>query len=223
MPFRDRRAAGRRLALRLAHFRDADTVVLGVPRGGVPVAYEVAGALRAPLTVAMVRRLRVPYRPDLAFGAVGEGGVGVIDDKILARAFVSETGRAELEAEQRADLARSVIRYRGGASSLALHGRTAVIVDDGIATGVTARAAVEVVRAAGAERVALAAPVGAASAIRALGGQVDQVVCLEGAEVVTSIARWYGDFTPVDDAQVCDLLDSAAADLRQRSGGPGGR
>ncbi|WP_281180904.1 phosphoribosyltransferase family protein, partial [Nocardia lijiangensis] len=146
MPFRDRRAAGRRLAVRLTHFRDTDAVVLGVPRGGIPVAYEVAGALRAPLTVAMVRRLRVPYQPDLTFGAVGEGGVGVIDDKILARAFVSEPGRAEVEAEQRADLARSAIRYRG-AAGLALHGRTAVIVDDGIATGVTARAAVEVVRA----------------------------------------------------------------------------
>ncbi|MCP2280378.1 phosphoribosyltransferase [Nocardia amikacinitolerans] len=221
MPFRDRRAAGRRLAVRLTDFRDAEAVVLGVPRGGVPVAYEVARALNAPLTVAMVRKLRVPYRPELAFGAIGEGGVGVIDDKILARAFVSESGRAEVESEQRAELARSAIRYRGGSSALALHGRTAVIVDDGIASGVTARAAVAVVRAAGAERIALAAPVGAASAIRTLSGKVDQVVCLEGAEVVTAISRWYGDYAPVDDAQVCDLLDGAAAELRQRSGESG--
>ncbi|MGV9749483.1 hypothetical protein ACWDTJ_05465, partial [Nocardia farcinica] len=120
MPFLDRREAGRRLVERVRGFHTADTVVLGVPRGGVPVAYEVAAALGAPLDVAVVRKLRVPYQPELVFGALGEDGVRVVDDKILVRAFVSDSGRAQVETDERAELARTALRLRGGAERLDL-------------------------------------------------------------------------------------------------------
>uniref|UniRef100_UPI0024577FC0 phosphoribosyltransferase n=1 Tax=Nocardia farcinica TaxID=37329 RepID=UPI0024577FC0 len=214
MPFLDRREAGRRLVERVRGFHTADTVVLGVPRGGVPVAYEVAAALGAPLDVAVVRKLRVPYQPELVFGALGEDGVRVVDDKILVRAFVSDSGRAQVETDERAELARTALRLRGGAERLDLHGRTVVIVDDGVATGATARAALATARARGALRTVLAVPVGSVRSIRALAAVADHVVCLETPEMFHSIGHWYRDFAPVEPARVCDLLDGAAAGFR---------
>ncbi|MBF6214115.1 phosphoribosyltransferase [Nocardia puris] len=217
MLFLDRRAAGRRLAQRLPEFRGGDTVVLGVPRGGIPVAYEVAAALGAPLDVAVVRRLRVPHRPDLAFGAVGEDGVAVVDDRVLMRAYVSDTGRAQVESEQREEVSRTAIRYRGGAPRHTLSGRTAVIVDDGVHSGSSARAAAAIAKFAGARRVVLAVPVGPAATLAALSRHVDHIVHLARTTTTEPIAHHYGDFTAVDDAHICDLLDAAASDLRHRA------
>src|SRR5690606_13759866 len=141
MFFADRVDAGRRLASRLQHLRDESVVVLGLPRGGVPVASEVARALDAPLDVIVVRKLGVPFQPELGMGAIGEDGVRIIIDEIVRMAGVSISELAAVETRERAELERRAQRFRGGRPRAALAGRTAVIVDDGIATGSTARAA----------------------------------------------------------------------------------
>ncbi|MET8648814.1 MULTISPECIES: phosphoribosyltransferase [Nocardia] len=210
MPFHDRRDAGRRLIERLRGFGTGDVVVLGATRGGIPVAYEVANALRAPLDVAVVRKLAVPFQPRLAFGAVGENGIRVIDDEMVLRTFISDQERARVEAEARDDLARSALRYRATHPPIPLNGATAIVVDDGVATGITARAACEVARSQGASRVVLAVPVGSPRAIRVLAGHVDNVVCLETPGLFHSIGQWYQDFEDVTDKMVIELLDRAA-------------
>ncbi len=145
--FDDRVDAGRQLAERLESLRGQDIVVLGLPRGGVPVAFEVAKALRAPLDVLVVRKLGVPFQPELTFGAIGEGGVRVINEAVVREADLSEEEMAAVEAEQRVELARRAERFRRGHDQISLAGRTAVIVDDGVATGATAKAACQVARA----------------------------------------------------------------------------
>jgi len=147
--FDDRVDAGRQLAECLKSLRGQDIVVLGLPRGGVPVAFEVAKALYAPLDVLVVRKLGVPFQPELAFGAIGEGGLRVINESVVQQADLSEEDMAVVEAEQRAELARRSERFRGGHDRISLAGRIALIVDDGVATGATAKAACEVARAQG--------------------------------------------------------------------------
>ncbi|MBH0776893.1 phosphoribosyltransferase [Nocardia bovistercoris] len=212
MPFHDRRDAGRRLIGRLRGFRfqDDDVVVLGITRGGMPVAYEVAVALRAPLDVAVVRKLPVPFQPRLAFGAIGENGVRVIDDDIACRAFVSGSERVRVETEARRDMSRSALRYRATHAPIPLAGVTVIVVDDGVATGASARAACAVARAQGARRVLLAVPVGSPRAIRVLAAHVDHIVCLETPEFFHSIAQWYQEYDEVSDREIIDLLDRAA-------------
>ncbi|MFF0493103.1 phosphoribosyltransferase [Nocardia sp. NPDC004068] len=214
MPFLDRREAGRRLVGRLRAFSGPDTVVLGLPCGGVPVAYEVATALRAPLDVAVVRKLEVPHRPRLVFGAAAEGGVRVVDDELLVRAFVSPAERARLEREAREAVLRRAARFRRVQERLSLADRTAVLVDDGVATGATARAACLLARRRGAARVVFAVPVGSCRPIRALAAHADNVICLETPELFHTIGHWYGDFEPVHESAVGELLDSAAELLR---------
>ncbi|MGV9675024.1 phosphoribosyltransferase [Nocardia sp. NPDC003482] len=214
MPFLDRREAGRRLVGRLRAFSGPDTVVLGLPCGGVPVAYEVATALRAPLDVAVVRKLEVPHRPRLVFGAAAEGGVRVVDDELLVRAFVSPAERARLEREAREAVLRRAARFRRVQERLSLADRTAVLVDDGVATGATARAACLLARRRGAARVVFAVPVGSCRPIRALAAHADNVICLETPELFHTIGHWYGDFEPVPESAVSELLDSAAELLR---------
>ncbi|MET7767121.1 phosphoribosyltransferase family protein [Nocardia sp. NPDC005366] len=211
MPFHDRRDAGRRLIERLRGFRADDVVVLGVSGGGVPVAYEVATALRAPLDVAVVRKLPVPFQPRLAFGAIGENGIHVIDDEMVLRTFISDDERVRVAAEAREDLARSALRYRATHAPIPLTGATVIVVDDGVASGVTARAACAVARAQGASRVVLAVPVGSPRAIRILARYVDNVICLETPQLFHSIAQWYQDFDDVTDGEIVGLLDRAAA------------
>ncbi|MGY1688580.1 phosphoribosyltransferase family protein [Geodermatophilus sp. SYSU D01105] len=210
MPFLDRRDAGRRLARLLAPLRGSDVVVLGLPRGGVPVAAEVARALGASLDVVVVRKLGVPVQPELAMGAVGEGGVTVVDARVLALAGVGPADLARVEERERAELDRRARAFRGDRPRVPLAGRTAVVVDDGIATGSTARAACAVVRAQGAARVVLAAPVCARDGAGALAAEVDELVCLETPRRFAAVGQFYDDFRPTEDAEVVQLLTACA-------------
>ena len=208
--FEDREQAGRALAERLAHLRGKRTVVLGLPRGGVPVAFEVARALGAPLDVIVVRKIGVPYQSELAMGAIGEGGVRVIDARTMAEAGVSMAEFAEVETRERVELERRAELFRGGRPPVSLLGKTAVIVDDGIATGSTARAAAHVARGLGAARVVVATPVAPPDVGRKLSGDVDEVVIVETPAPFYAIGQFYDDFTPTADAEVTRLLELAA-------------
>jgi predicted phosphoribosyltransferase len=211
MRFRNRSDAGRRLATRLQFLRGEDVVVLALPRGGVPVAAEVARALRAPLDVILVRKLGVPAQPELGLGAIGESGARVINPDVVRYAHVSEEQIAQVEAKERAELQRRAQRFRGNAPHEPLAGRTAIIVDDGIATGSTARAACQVARALGAAVVLLAVPVAPPSADRALRGDADEVICLEMPDRFLAIGEWYEDFAQTSDEEVVALLRAARA------------
>jgi uncharacterized protein (TIGR00369 family) len=217
MRFRDRSDAGRRLASRLQFLRSEDVVVLGLPRGGVPVAVEVARTLGAPLDVILVRKLGVPAQPELGLGAIGESGARVINQEVVRYAHVSEAQIAQVEQKERAELQRRAQRFRGDVPHESLAGRTAVIVDDGIATGSTARAACQVARALGAATVVLAVPVAPPSADRTLRGDADEVICLEMPERFQAIGEWYEDFAQTSDEEVVALLRARAgqADDRQ--------
>jgi putative phosphoribosyl transferase len=212
MPFLDRPEAGRRLADRLLHLRGEDVVVLGLPRGGVPVAAEVARALGAPLDVILVRKLGVPVQPELGMGAIGEGGVRIINAEVVALTHVTDAEIAAVEKRERAELDRRARRFRGGRQRAPLAGRTAVIIDDGIATGSTARAACQVARAQGAVRVVLAAPVAPPSACTALAADADEVICLETPAHFLAIGEWYQDFTQTSDQEVVALLRGPAGE-----------
>ncbi len=166
------------LADRLAPLAGRDVVVLGLPRGGVPVAFEVAQRLRAPLDVLLVRKLGVPFHPELAFGAIGEGGVRILNDAVVLQARLSPADMAGVEQKEAAELARRAERYRRGRAPVPLTGRTAVVVDDGLATGATAKAACQVARAQGAGQVVLAVPIGARDTVAELSRYADEVVCL---------------------------------------------
>ncbi|EFG75373.1 phosphoribosyl transferase domain protein [Mycobacterium parascrofulaceum ATCC BAA-614] len=201
--------AGRQLATSLESLRGQDVVVLGLPRGGVPVAFEVARALRAPLDVLVVRKLGVPFQPELAFGAIGEGGVRVINDAVVREADLSTDDIAAVEAKQRAELARRSEMFRSGHERIALAGRTAVIVDDGVATGATARAACQVARAQGADRVVLAVPIGGRDVFARFAGYADEVVCLHTPELFFAVGQGYRNFAQISDGEVVRLLDRA--------------
>jgi predicted phosphoribosyltransferase len=228
VPFVDRREAGRRLARRLEFLRGADPVVLGLPRGGVPVAFEVALALDAPLDVVVVRKLGVPYQPELGMGAIGEEGVRVLNPEVVRGALVTEEELAAVERRERDVLQRRVRALRRGRPPVPLAGRTVVVVDDGIATGSTARAACGLVRARGAARVVLAVPVAPRGVLErllgpdpaAVGAGADEAVCLETPRYFSAIGRWYADFTQVSDKEVVALLDRAAH--RPGAAAPGG-
>jgi putative phosphoribosyl transferase len=210
MSFRNRVDAGQRLARALTHLRHEDVVVLGLPRGGVPVAAEVARELHAPLDVIVVRKVGVPWQPELAMGAVGEGGADVVSTGVVRLAGVKPDELSAAQAHARAEVQRRVQALRGHRPPADLAGRTAVIVDDGIATGSTARAACGVARSQGAVRVVLAVPVASPDAVDVLSDVADEVVCLLKPADFGAVGRFYDDFQPTTDAQVVDLLDRAA-------------
>lgn len=216
MPFLDRREAGRRLVERLRAFRGPETIVLGLPRGGVPVAFEVASALRVPLDVAVVCKLEVPDRPRLVFGAVAESGIRVVDDDLVVRAFIGPPERSRVERQARETVLRNSARLRRGRPQPRIAGRTVVLVDDGVTTGNTARAACELARARGAARVVFAVPVGSCRPIRALTGCADNVICLETPALFHTIGQWYRHFDEVSEDTVRALLDRAAGELGDR-------
>ena len=211
MPFSDRHEAGRQLAAALARFRGSDAIVLAMPRGGVPVAFEVARALHLPLDVLLVRKLGVPYQPELAMGAIGENGVRVMNEKVVRECGVHAHEIAAVEERERAELARRVVRYRCDPRPPSLAGKVAIVVDDGIATGSTARAACRVARALGAAEVVLAAPVAPAGATRTFAHDADEVVVLESPAGFWAIGQFYDDFAQTTDEEVVDLLARASA------------
>ena len=214
--FADRTDAGRRLGAAIAARAEAtdeldDAVVLGLPRGGVPVAAEVARALGAPLDVVVVRKLGAPHHREYAMGAIGEGGVRVLDDQVVAALRLSDHEVAAVESEERAELARHVERYRGARDAVTLDGRCALVVDDGLATGATALAACSVVRALGARRVVVAVPVASPQAVDAVRAAADQVVSLHTPPDFRAVGAWYDDFSPTSNDTVVALLSADAA------------
>jgi putative phosphoribosyl transferase len=206
--YRDRRDAGRRLGESLAGRSLQTPVVLGLPRGGVPVAAEVARRLAAPLDVIVVRKLGVPSQPELAMGAIGEGGVRLVDERIMRAAHVDVARLDEVERRERAVLEDRVTRLRRGRSRVDLTGHTAVIVDDGIATGATARVAALVARELGAARVVVAVPVGPPDLEHRM-PEADEVVCLEQPWSFRAVGGAYDDFDPTSDEEVERLLEVA--------------
>ena len=209
MAFRDRTDAGKCLAGELAELKERDAVILGLPRGGVPVAFEVAEALDAPLDVIVVRKLGLPFQPELAMGAIGEGGVRVVNDEVVRMTGVEEQEFAAVERRERAELERRAEEFRRGRRRVTLQDKVAIIVDDGIATGSTARAACQVARASGATHVILAVPVAPPASISELASVADEVVCLETPEPFFAVGQWYRDFTAVSDKDVTALLHRA--------------
>lgn len=209
--FHDRRDAGRQLAARLADRTLGDPVVVALPRGGVPVAYEVAHALGAPLDVLVVRKLGCPCQPELGLGAIGEGGVQVLNRRLIAAVGVTDPQLEEVARRETAELERRVQRYRGDRPAVPVRGRTVVLVDDGLATGSTARAGIEVLRERGAAVVILAVPVAPSGTVADLAEVADEVVCLATPATFWAIGEHYGDFSQTSDAEVADLLTEAAA------------
>jgi len=204
--FADRHDAGRRLAALLAGFRSEDPVVVGIPRGGMPVAAEVARALEAPLDLVVVRKVGAPTNPEYAIGALAEDDVSVIDDEAV-RSLRLGAGELRGAVEQaRRELAERLVRYRGSRRRLAVAGRTVVLVDDGLATGHTARAAARSLRERGATRIILAVPIAAIGSARALRSWVDEMVCVETPADLWAIGLWYEDFSPTSDEEVAALL-----------------
>jgi putative phosphoribosyl transferase len=209
--FQDRRAAGRALAAKLHHYAGRDDVtVLALPRGGVPVGYEVAAALGAPLDVFLVRKLGVPGREELAMGAIASGGVRVMNDPVVAMLRVPDRAVAAVAADEARELARQEQAFRGDRPPPDVGGRTVVLVDDGLATGATMRAAVAAVRKLGPARVVVAVPVGAAETCREFAADADEVVCATEPEPFLAVGYWYEDFSQTTDDEVRDLLARAA-------------
>jgi predicted phosphoribosyltransferase len=206
--FADRHDAGKRLAERLNRYagRD-DVVVLGLPRGGVPVAYEVARALNAPLDVFLVRKLGVPGHEELAMGAIASGGVRVLNDDVLTATRVPPGAVDAVAARELERLQDQERAYRGDRPPLDVRDRVAILVDDGVATGASMRAAVEALRGHGAGSIVAAVPTAPTETCEALRREVDEVVCAQTPDPFMAVGLWYRDFAPVSDAEVAELLD----------------
>ncbi|HXT04979.1 MAG TPA: phosphoribosyltransferase [Casimicrobiaceae bacterium] len=209
MQFADRKQAGQVLAQRLLRYRDdADTIVLALPRGGVPVAFEVAQTLHAPLDVFIVRKLGLPGHEEFAMGAIATGGVMVMNPD-LAGLHVPEAAIEAVVARERSELDRRELLYRGDRPPLSIEGRVAILVDDGLATGSTMLAAATAVRRRRPKRTVVAVPVAAAETCQAFRHEVDEVVCTVTPEPFRAVGMWYADFGQVSDAEVHALLDAA--------------
>jgi putative phosphoribosyl transferase len=204
--FRDRDEAGRSLGTRLLPFRASSPVILGIPRGGLPVAAEVARALHAPLDVLVVRKLGVPWHRELGFGAIGEGGASVIDVGVISMAGLGPSDTQSVVREETAEIDRRIRFYRGDRAPVPVEGRTVILVDDGIATGGTVRAAIDVVRRRGADRIVVAVPVAPPSAVETLRHVADEVVVLRSEEPFIAVGQFYDEFPQVSDEEVARIL-----------------
>jgi putative phosphoribosyl transferase len=217
--FDDRREGGRALAALLhAYAGQPDVRVLALPRGGVPVGYEVARALGAPLDVFLVRKLGAPSYGELAMGAIADGGVRVLNPSVISRLGISEEDIERVAAAEAQELARRARRYRHGREPTQVRGKTVILVDDGLATGSTMRAAVAALRQQGPRRLVVAVPVAAASTCEALVEEVDEVACATTPEPFYAVGQWYRDFEQTDDEEVHALLALAAQEQEAAHG-----
>jgi predicted phosphoribosyltransferase len=205
--YRDRRDAGRQLAAALRPLRNRrDMVVLALPRGGVPVGYEVASALGAPLDVFLVRKLGVPGYAELAMGAIASGGGRILNHDVIRSFGISDAALAAVEQEEQRELERRERHYRDGRPLIPLAGCSVILVDDGLATGATMRAAVDAVKTHAPAEVIVAVPVGSPETCRELEAMADRVVCVRHPEDFSAVGQWYDDFRQTTDAEVHDLL-----------------
>jgi predicted phosphoribosyltransferase len=208
--FRDRNEAGQLLACKLKRFASRpDVIVLGLPRGGVPVADEVAKALQAPLDVFVVRKLGLPRQRELAMGAIATGGVRVLNEEVIQELGISYRTVDAIAAVEQKELARRELAYRGHGSAPMIRGKTVILVDDGIATGSTMRAAIEAIRKQRPARLIVAAPTVAPSSYLELKPHVDEIVALMTPENFSAVGQWYLDFSPTTDEEVTQLLQEA--------------
>ena len=211
MRFRDRREAGRMLATLLERYADRpDVLVLALPRGGVPVGYEVAQALKAPLDIFLVRKLGVPGHEELAMGALASGGVRVLNEDVVRHLQISEATIDAVAKEEQRELERRERLYRDGKPPLDVRGRTVILVDDGLATGSTMRAAIQALRPQHPDAIVVAVPVAAASTCAEFKGEADDVICASTPEPFHAVGLWYADFTQTTDGEVHDFLERAA-------------
>jgi putative phosphoribosyl transferase len=209
--FDDRRDAGSQLARHLDHLKGPDTIVVGLPRGGIPVAAEVADRLGAPLDALLVRKIGVPFQPELAMGAIGEGGVRVMNESVIRQAHITAEEWSAVEAREWAELERRSAALRSSHPRIPLHDKVVIIVDDGLATGSTARAACRVTRAEGARRVVLAVPVAPKGWTAEFAGEADELVAVSTPDMFMAVGRWYRRFDQTSDEEVeACLLRSAA-------------
>jgi predicted phosphoribosyltransferase len=213
MIFTDRRHAGRALAQQLSEYAHRpDVVVLGLPRGGVPVAWEVARALDAPLDVFVVRKLGVPGQSELAMGAIASGGVTILSHDLIARVRIPSSEIDAAIARERQELSRRERRYRGGRPALSLSGKTVLLVDDGLATGATMRAAIAAVRKLGPASIVVAVPTAARQACDEARAAADECVCVSTPPHFMAVGEWYADFSQTTDEEVEELLVAPAAE-----------
>ena len=217
-PFADRRDAGRVLAVRLGHYAGRpDLLVLGLPRGGIPVAFEVAQALRAPLDVFLVRKLGLPGHEELAMGAIASGNVRVLNRDVVDMLRIPESLIDQVATREREELERREREYRGDRPVPAVEGKAVVLVDDGLATGSTMRAAVVALRQQRPTRIVVAVPVASPETCNEFRAEVDEIVCAITPEQFYAVGLWYQDFGQTTDDEVRDLLAQAASRQRHRA------
>ena len=214
--FKDRRDAGRKLAQYLTQYADQpDVIVLGLPRGGVPVAFEVARALNAPLDIFLVRKLGLPGHEELAMGAIASGGLRVLNDDIVGALNIPEAVVVAVARRERAELERRERAYRGDRPPLDVHGKTVILVDDGLATGSSMRAAVAGLRARQSAQIVVAVPTAAPETCEAFENEVDEVVCAVTPQPFFGVGMWYEDFSQTSDEEVRRLLEEASQTVQR--------
>lgn len=207
MLFKDRRAAGQQLAEKLAAYANRlDVLVLALPRGGVPVAFEVAQALHVPLDIFLVRKLGVPGQEELAMGALASGGVRVINDEVVRSLHLSETTIAQVASQEQQELERRERLYRDDCPAPNLQECTIIVIDDGLATGATMRAAVQAIRQQQPARIVVAVPISSPETCQELEAEVDEIICAMTPCPFHSVGYWYNNFSQTTDQEVCDLL-----------------
>ena len=222
MPFKNRSEAGQKLARALSHYKDQHPVILALPRGGVPVAAEVAAALDAPLDLILVRKIGVPFQPELAMGAVVDGGAPIIvrNEDVIQSAGIDEAQFKAVCDGELAEIERRRQRYLGGRERVDVVGRTVVVIDDGIATGATMRAALRATRVRNPKKLVLAVPVASSESIVTMREEADEVICLEDHEFFGAIGFYYRDFRQVSDEEVIEMLDRSLPKPTERETPP---